>query len=299
MNVRGFPILVMTCALWLGAFGPAAAREDIHEERSLYRNIVVYEDDGLRCMIFNKRFRTNIRQTCQKIGEPDTLVFNFTKMIAAALYVAPAPKDILIVGLGGGTLTATFAKLLPEARIDAVEVDKAVINVADRFFGVRGTERIHIHESDGRAFVKRAIGKQTYDLIVLDAYDEDYIPEHMLTREFLAEIKRIMKPGAVLAANTFTNSALYDHESVTYEAVFGRFFNLRTNNRVIIARPDGLPSGDDVARNAADLEASFRALGTGKDFLLPLFSTEPDWKRDARLLTDQYSPSNLLNNQGR
>ena len=299
MSLRGFLLLATIGLLWLSALGPAAAREEVHEERSLYRNIVVYEDEGLRCMIFAKRFRTNIRQTCQKIDDPDNLVFNFTKMIAAALYVAPKPKDILIVGLGGGTLTSAFAKLLPEAEIDAVEVDKAVINVADHFFGVRGTERIRIHESDGRAFVKRAIGKRSYDLVVLDAYDEDYIPEHMLTREFLAEIKRIMKPGAVLAANTFTNSALYDHESVTYEAVFGPYFNLRTNNRVIIARPDGLPASDEIERNAANLETSFRALGTGKDFLLPLFSTKPDWKRDARLLTDQYSPSNLLNNQGR
>ena len=297
MRVRRAILVAVAIALSLGAIGSANARKDIHDERSLYRNIVVYEDEGLRCMVFNKRFRTNIRQTCQKIGDPDTLVFNFTKMIAAALYVTPAPKDILVIGLGGGTLTSAFAKLLPDAEIDAVEVDKAVINVADKFFGVRGTERVHIHESDGRAFVKRALGKRSYDLIVLDAYDEDYIPEHMLTREFLSEVRRVMKPGGVLAANTFTNSNLYDHESVTYEAVFGSFFNLRTNNRVIIAKLDGLPSEEEIARNAARYEDAFRTLGTGMDFLLPLFTTKPDWKRDARLLTDQYSPSNLLNNR--
>ena len=107
----------------------------------------------------------------------------------------------------------------------------------------------------------------------------------------------MVKPGGVLAANTFTNSNLYDHESVTYEAVFGSFFNLRTNNRVIIAKLDGLPSEEEIARNAARYEDAFRTLGTGMDFLLPLFTTKPDWKRDARLLTDQYSPSNLLNNR--
>lgn len=292
-------LCLTVAALWLSLTTVAQARTDIHSERSLYRNIVVYEDDGLRCMIFNKRSRTNARQTCMKLSAPDELVFNFTKMMMASLYLDPNPKDILIVGLGGGTLAQTLLKILPEARIDAVEVDRAVINVADKFFDVRPSERLAIHEADGRTFVKRQIGKKTYDLVMLDAFDEDYIPEHMLTREFLAELKQVMKPNAVLAANTFTTSALYDHESVTYAAVFGEFYNLKTNNRIILTRLEGRPPMSEIATNAARFEAAFKPLGVGKDWLLPMFSTEIDWKRDARVLTDQYSPSNLLNSRSR
>jgi spermidine synthase len=291
--------LIAAAALWLGLAPAADARTDIHSERSLYRNIVVYEDDGLRCMIFNKRARTNARQTCMKLAAPDELVFNFTKMMMASLYLDPDPKDILIVGLGGGTLAQTLLKILPEAHIDAVEVDRAVINVADKFFGVRAGDRLAIHEADGRIFVKRQIGKKRYDLVMLDAFNEDYIPEHMLTREFLAELKQVMKPNAVLAANTFTSSALYDHESATYAAVFGEFYNLKTNNRIILTRLDGPPPMSEIEKNARTFEAAFKPLGVGKDWLLPMFSTEIDWKRDARILTDQYSPSNLLNSRGR
>jgi spermidine synthase len=297
-------ILILAAALCIG-IGPIAlvptaqARTDIHSERSLYRNIVVYEEDGVRCMIFNKRSRSNARQTCMKLAAPDELVFNFTKMMMASLYLDPNPKDILIVGFGGGTLAHSLLKILPEARIDAVEVDRAVIAVADKFFNVRPSERLAIFEADGRTFVKRQVGKKTYDLVMLDAFDEDYIPEHMLTREFLAELKQVMNPNAVLAANTFTTSALYDHESATYHAAFGDFYNLKTNNRIILTRLGGPPPMSEIEKNAAAFDDAFKPLGVERNWLLPMFSTKIDWKRDARILTDQYSPSNLLNSRGR
>jgi spermidine synthase len=155
-----------------------------------------------------------------------------------------------------------------------------------------------VFEEDGRMFIKRA-GKasQRYDLVMLDAFDHEYIPEHLLTREFLQEVKASLTPDGVLAANTFSSSRLYDHESVTYAEVFGDFYNLRVKlkNRVILKKLDGLPTMAVIAHNADRLEAQLAPLGFGRAWLLPLFSTKPDWDTDARVLTDQYSPSNLLN----
>ena len=295
--LRSAVVLGLATMAALARAGEVMAIQNIlHTERSLYQNIVVYEEGGVRCMTFYRRAVPGPRQTCVKLADPHDLVFDYTKLIMAALYVAPAPSRILVVGLGGGTLPKVFEKLLPDlARIDAVEVDRAVISVADRFFGVRAHDRLHIHESDARVFVKRAIGQRTYDLIVLDAFGADYIPEHLLTREFLVEVRQLMKPGSVLAANTFSSSSLYDHESVTYETVFGKFYNLRAGSRVIIARLGGLLPRDELHRNADRYQAALRPLGVSKDWLVPLMSTDADWRRNVRPLTDQYSPSNLLN----
>ncbi len=53
---------------------------------------------------------------------------------------------------------------------------------------------------------------------------------------------------------------------------------------------------DQVRQNAQVVEAELKKRGSGmEDFLLPLFSTATDWDVSARVLTDQYSPSNLLN----
>jgi spermidine synthase len=266
----------------------------LHTERSLYRNITVYESDDERCMRFTKQI--SARQTCISLKDHDQLVFNYTKMMLGALYLQPDPDKVLIIGLGGGTLPSTLSRIFPKAKIDTVEIDPAVVRVAQKYFHFRMTPTITVSEEDGRVFVKRAIQKGTqYDLVMLDAFDHDYIPEHLLTQEFLREVKKVMTPGGVLTANTWSSSRLYDHESATYESVFGRFFNLRLGSRVILVKNDGLPLKSALTKNAKALETRLRSFGVGADFLLPLFSTDRDWRIDSRILTDQYSPSNLFN----
>jgi spermidine synthase len=130
---------------------------------------------------------------------------------------------------------------------------------------------------------------------MLDAFDSEYIPEHLLTREFLAEVRGLLSERGVLAANTFASSRLYNYESATYYSVFGDFYRLKRNNRVILVRLGGLPDRDELARNADIVEEKLRVFGTGKDWLLPLFQVESGWPPNTRVLTDQYSPSNLLN----
>ncbi|MBL8251170.1 MAG: fused MFS/spermidine synthase [Candidatus Competibacter sp.] len=275
----------------------SAATNVIHSEKSLYRNILIYEESGQRCMSFSQRDQS-ARQTCKSLSDPDEFVFTYTKMMMGALYLNPDPHKILIVGLGGGVLPTALATLYPDAAIDIVEIDPAVVKVAKQFFGFDPTAKMRVIEEDGRVFTKRAAKSEAhYDLIMLDAFDHQYIPEHLLTQEFLLEIKKLLAANGVLAANTFSTSRLYDHESTTYQAVFGEFYNLRVQykNRIILAKLDGLPARDMIERNAATLEDKLKPLGFGRDWLLPLFSTKPDWNADARILTDQYSPSNLLN----
>src|SRR5436305_11103914 len=286
--------------LWVLAFvAPLAAATDpgievLHRERSLYRNIFVYEEDGLRCMSFGRT--TVARQSCVSLAEPSKLVFNYARMMMAAFYLNPAPQRILILGLGGGTLPTAFQRLYPLAAIDAVEIDPAVVRVARKFFAFAPGPDTHVFEEDGRVFVKRMQRKGVqYDLIVLDAFDHEYIPEHMLTREFLVEVKSLLGERGVLAANTFSVSKLYHHESATYSNVFGDFFGLRQNNRVILLRMGGLPSRDEIARNADLLEPKLAPLGIDKQWLLPQIEIERGWPAGTKVLTDQYSPSNLLN----
>jgi spermidine synthase len=130
---------------------------------------------------------------------------------------------------------------------------------------------------------------------MLDAFDHEYIPEHLLTQEFLQEVKALLAPGGVLAANTFSSSRLYDHESTTYASVFPEFFNLKRENRVIIAANGPLPSDAVLRTNSEKFEDAFDSLGVSAGKIRALFSREQDWERNARVLTDQYSPANLLN----
>lgn len=277
------------------ALGPAAELRLLHEERSLYRQVLVYQDEGNRCLCFTRQCTIG-RQSCQSLAEPDRLVFNYAKMMLGSLLMGAPPKHVLVVGLGGGTLPRALLKLVPGIDIDVVEIDPAVVRVAAQYFDFHEGPQVHVFVEDGRTYVKR-VGRagRHYDLVMLDAYDHQYIPEHMLTQEFLQEVQALLPPGGVLAANTFSGSRLYDNESVTYAKVFGAFYNLRNGNRVILTRIGGLPPMTEVRAAAARYQQAFTPLGVSSEQLLELFTTRSDWDLHARVLTDQYSPANLLN----
>src|SRR5690606_26870438 len=115
------------------------------------------------------------------------------------------------------------------------------------------------------------------------------IPAHLLTVEFLEQVKGILSDRGVLVANSFAQSHMYDRESATYAAVFGAFFNLRgrlDGNRVIIAAPAGLPSDEALAHNAAGLAESLAPFGIDAAAALARYSRARDWPQDTTPLTD-------------
>jgi spermidine synthase len=286
--------LILT-ALLLAA--PALAQEkQVHSERSQYRPVLVYEGNGERCMCFTTGCRIG-RQSCINLADPHRFALNYTRMMMAGTFLmGEVPRRILIVGLGGGSIPTALRELLPNAQIDVVEIDPAVTRVAKKYFGFKDGPKLKVIEVDGRVYVKRALREGTkYDLIMLDAFDHEYIPEHLLTREFLTEVKTLLAPTGVLVGNTFSSSRLYDHESTTYADVFGKFYNLKAANRVIIARPAGLPTMEQMRVKALEHEIALRGFGVNIQEVLPMFTTNADWDTTARVLTDQWMPANLLN----
>lgn len=258
----------------------------IHTEPSAFASVLVIEEHGQRCMNFDE-IEDNGRQTCFDLANPDKMVFEYTRMMSSALFLMPEPGNVLIVGLGGATIPLAFEKILPDAVIDSVEIDPAVVRVAERYFGYEQGPRQRVFVEDGRAFVERAHreGRQ-YDMVMLDAFDVDYIPAHLLTLEFLQHVRAILSPNGVLVANTFTSSHMYDQESATYAAVFGDFFNLRAGNRVLIASRGQLPDDEALAKNASLLADVLAPFGIDVGHELKRFSRERDWNEDAVVLTD-------------
>jgi spermidine synthase len=295
-NRNSFTVLITLSLIMLSQLSSSFA-DTLHEERSLYRDITVTEIGNRRCLLFNVH-RGDRNQTCIYTDDLDRLVFDYTRMSFAGLLLAPNPQRILIIGLGGGTLPLAFNDLFPTAEIDVLEIDQAVVNVAEEYFYFEENDQMKVTVEDGRVFIKRAgIRNQKYDYIVLDAFSGDYIPEHMLTEEFLEEVKSIMTDDGVLVANTFSTSRLYDHESVTYQRVFGEFFNFKlptSGNRIIIAQLDTLPPRGELVTEAQSMAVKLEKFGVPLLEYPRRLSTRVDWDMSRRILTDQFSPGNLL-----
>ncbi len=281
-------LLAITCG--------AAHAKIIHKERSIYRNIVISQQGDVRCMTFENRRNSAANQACIDLQLPERLVFEYTRSIVAGLAFKPAPKNILIIGLGGGSLPTMLSRVLPDTDITSVEIDPAVLKMAKRYFNYQDSTRVKSVIKDGRIFIKRALkNKQQFDWIILDAFNADYIPEHLLTKEFLEESKALLAPNGLLAANTFSASKLYDYESVTYQSVFKNLTILPSpskGNRVIFAcNCDKLPKQTLV--NQA-LYHKLLPYGVDLKDLVSRFTNEIDWDTKVSPLTDQYSPANLL-----
>ena len=184
-----------------------------------------------------------------------------------------------------------------------IEIDDAVVRVAKQYFSFAQSDHMKVFVSDARVYVKRALQRgQQYDMIILDAFTGDYIPEHLMTREFFQELKQLMTGDGTLIANTFSDSRLYHHESVTYQQAFETFFNLKmsyTGNRVIIATTQPLPGLNELKARARQLADRLDLYGVKIETYPDHMSTEIDWDSSKRPLTDQFSPANLLRGNGR
>lgn len=288
------------CALLLCNLGVAPAWAEfavIRQEKSAINDIyITKEAEGWRCLRFSLTLPG--RQSCVDPAAPQRLTFQYTQAMMGALLLQPQPKRILMIGLGGGSLPMALRRVLPETQIDAVEIDPAVAQVAEKEFFFKSDARMKVHIGDGRAFVQQAAAAgKAYDIVFLDAFSKYYIPEHLLTVEFLREVKGILAAGGVAVANTASNSGLYAVESATYAAVYGSFYNVKFGARIIFAARDALPPATVLQENAARWADRLAPVGVDVTKLLPLFISTPDWPADAQVLTDKYHPANELNRQ--
>jgi spermidine synthase len=218
MRPRLSPFVLLFAATVFCAQAPKS--ELIYDRKSEFNHIQVRRDsDGLVSLVFADSPRP-ATQTALYPERPHELMLPYARAMSSAFLVQPKPKDVLIIGLGGGALPSFLRRHFPDTRVTVVELDPQVIDVARRFFGFKEDDKVRAVAGDGRKFIETT--DQKYDLIMLDAYGPDSIPRALATREFLQAVKRRLAEGGIVAANVPgpTTNDLYDRMLKTYEAVF-------------------------------------------------------------------------------
>ena len=142
----------------------------------------------------------------------------YTQVMTLGVAYPAEVKKVLMIGLGGGSISSYLGRFMPEAAIDTVEIDPGVVTAAKKYFGMIETPRVRYHEGDGRVFLNRR--KDTYDLILVDAFHGGYVPFHLLTREFYTLVKQHLAPGGAAAFNVHDGTKLYASTLLTLRAVF-------------------------------------------------------------------------------
>jgi spermidine synthase len=195
------PVAVLAVAAGLGYAGVRAEHWQGGQAEELFRG---NSNFGLLQVLQQKNGSTRyylndyLTQNTYDIKEQkSTTMFTYMLHGLARAYT-PTIQEVLCIGMGVGIVPMQFAR--DGAKVDVVEINPAVVPVAQRFFNLE-SDKLNLTIGDGRHFVNRC-AKQ-YDAVILDAFLGDSCPSHLMTREAFAAMRRILKPEGVLVINTF------------------------------------------------------------------------------------------------
>jgi predicted membrane-bound spermidine synthase len=164
---------------------------------------IIMDDDGNSIWVRNGYLSLNLDHLLHSsvlLEHPEALHYphEYVQMefLRAARLSNPNPR-VLVIGGGGYTYPRHAMEMMPETRLDVVEIDPGVTKVAREHLGLKDYEGMHITHMDGRQFVAEKAAPGTYDLVIQDAVNDLSVPSHLLTKEYNDAVKRAMKPDGV------------------------------------------------------------------------------------------------------
>ncbi len=144
------------------------------------------------------------------------------EMLALCLAGGHAPpRSVAILGDAAGTSARQIGHYFPQTRVDAVELDGELTKVGRELFELRGPN-LHTYTADARPWLYATTRR--YDVIMVDAYRQPYIPFYLTTQEFFALVRDRLEPGGLVIVNVAQppgSTSLEKVLSATMRAVFG------------------------------------------------------------------------------
>ena len=199
--------------------------------------------------------------------------------------------DILILGNGSGTYAKECANHFPDAKIQGVEIDQKITDLAGRYFDMPDSVKVATY--DGRAYLEA--DRHTYDVIMVDAYQDISVPFQMSSVEFFSMVKEHLKPNGVMVVNMNMRASgeksINSYLSDTISAVFPSVYTVDVKgytNRELFALNEDLET--DTLNDRLDRigDPDLKAL------LKKVCGNLRQYRRGDLLLTDDKAPVELL-----
>lgn len=232
--------------------------------------ILVSESAGVRYLHFSSHWI----QGAMRVARPWALELDYTREMMAALLLRPDsawPRSALLIGLGAASLTKFLYRHRPAARLTVVEIDAEVVDVARQHFKLPDDdERLDVVIDDGASWL--AGSQRTFDLIMVDGFDENARTGQLDTLPFYLNCKARLSSSGLLVTNLLSKRKGVRKSMERIEEAFdGRalaFPSCDSGNVVAFAA-----TGAPVQHGIAELKASARALKAATELnLLPTVS---------------------------
>lgn len=265
------------CFVWLALSGWAFSQRErvLVQRRSPFGELQVTQL-GRQRMLKMRQGHAFVEQSRCDLDHPDRLVHEYSRMQLVGTLFPRQLRRVLVIGLGGASLTRAVLACYPDVQVDSIELDPVIVALARRYFFYREGPRAQTVTGDARAWLQEST--QLYDAIVLDAFDGLEIPAPLRTRQFYELVRAHLQPGGAALANLHRSSRTYSRDRATLASVFPQtpgFPGLGVTMVVASAEP-----------LTAQTERWSDRAGFTPDSFLKLFGSERDWDADALPFSD-------------
>jgi spermidine synthase len=157
-------------------------------------------------------------QSAMRLDDPDTLALDYTRCMMAFLLFHPEPREILMIGLGGGSLAKFAHRRLRPASVRAVELDPRIVAVARSLFHLPPDDaRLRVEVGDGA----EALAPECADVVMVDGFVDESVPRALVSQAFFdAAWVALTEPG-VLVLNLMSDDPQLDRVLQRLESAFG------------------------------------------------------------------------------
>lgn len=226
--------------------------------------------------------------------DTDDLVLNYSKFYHLLRHFKPDFEKTLIIGGAGYSFPKEYLRKYPGKRIDVVEIDPQMTEIARRFFRLKDDRNLRIFHEDGRSYLNRAEPRQ-YDVVLIDAFSSIYsVPFQLTTLEAVKKMHSALTDDGVVILNLISavegeGSFFLQSEFRTFAEVFPHVFLFKvapeepdqiTQNLILVAS-----KSDEISFETGDAEISAML---HKRYEKPLNITVP-------ILTDELAPVEYYN----
>ena len=202
-------------------------------------SIEVSEQDGVRYLYFS----IDWIQGAMRIARPNILELAYTREMMAGLLLRepPWPRNVLLIGLGAGSLPKFIYHKLPETKITVVEIDPQVEIIARLHFKLPDDPlRLRVTIDDGARFMLQ--DGECYDCIFIDGFDKNGKAGVLDTEPFYRACRARLTSGGLLAVNLLGHSRGFSASKERIAAAFDghslAFPSCNSGNVVAFARGD-------------------------------------------------------------
>ena len=270
----------------------------VYRKDTQYHRLAVVEDDVARTLRFDSSY-----QSAMNLKDPFLTEYEYTDYFQLGLAYNPRAKNVLFIGLGGGSAPKRFWRDFPNLQLQVVEIDPVVVDVAHRYFAVP-RNRLPVAVRDGRRYL--AENTKRWDVIAIDTFYGDGVPFHMTTHEFVELARDRLAPGGVIVTNLIgavqgTGSKLFRAIYRTYRSVFPTTLVHAvtaasygdTGNLMLVATDRPAPQESFLIERWKRIRA---AAPTAPDLSVPIWNRFDGTVRidDVPTLTDDYAPTDAL-----